>query len=63
MCNVSFKRLKIYFYVVKKRGISCSETDKYTLFVNVEQVAYNYLNIRVITKNCVSKAEGHPEVI
>ena len=46
---------KEVFHVPKPINTPC--------FVNVEQVAYNYLNTSVITKNCVSKTEGHPELI
>jgi hypothetical protein len=31
--------------------------------VNVEDGIYNFLNYRVIINNCVSRTEGHREII
>jgi hypothetical protein len=39
------------------------EADNTACCVNVQQVIQNYLNNRVITNNCVSNAEGQPEII
>jgi UDP-N-acetylmuramyl pentapeptide phosphotransferase/UDP-N-acetylglucosamine-1-phosphate transferase len=47
---------------VKKSGISCFETDK-EFVVWMLCKWQNYLNAWVMTMNCVSKNEGHWEII